>query len=840
MGVGVAATARFQVRFGMHEVYCPSCSAHGVIRRKLDDEEPCWSCGAPLVKRKPDTPNMVNGIPALLASFLSLRAVLFILVYMGLNSVPFFLAQLAATLLLVVGAQRFCLRAMAMKDGRIDFPTIGYFDLMNLKTVFAMGFYSIGLVGAPLVIGLATVLLQFLPSGIDLPTAGSAGTLAGIAALLVFLWAPIGLLTYLRTHNLFALVHPVWGVQTILADPVFIWLYWAVMMVVNVALVVTSFLSNVLFVVGIFFAAGKALMTLTAFGWSGLYIRQNARKFDLPCDTDDWEPIRPPIEVDLGALRNTRRRRPIEAIELDEPDATPRQSPRVASNWLQDTATATADAPAAPNAWWETDAAAPDALATSPHQDEDAAHLDAGRMLGVADFEQKGIDPELFDVAGLPENAPLRRADAQREAGEEGWLSEPEEELMNMYFGEGAQDWRKVLDEPAGISDDTAPVAGEAAPQVPLAAEAGPTLQSRPVEAPFPSVSGEGPALGAAAAEPSAALPAAVPAPVAEPTSSTDAAAPLGRLGRYALQQKVAIGGMAEIFLATQEGAGGFKKKVIVKRMLKELESNQEAVGMFLDEAGLASHISHPNVVHILDFGQQDDHYFMALEHLTGMDVEQYLGRITTPMPIPVAVSIVVQACEGLHAAHEATDDDGKPLNITHRDVSPSNLFITKDGMVKVLDFGIAQAVERRSKTKTGIVKGKPLYMSPEQVTGKVVDRRSDVFALATTLYELLAGENPFVRDTEYSTLYAIATEKVASLHTVRDGVPEALAEAVGQAMRRNRDNRLQTADAFRTALLPFLDGRTPRDVLREHYRNATPGAPATGDGPVLKTEGAS
>ncbi|HEX7940792.1 MAG TPA: serine/threonine-protein kinase, partial [Gemmatimonadaceae bacterium] len=220
-------------------------------------------------------------------------------------------------------------------------------------------------------------------------------------------------------------------------------------------------------------------------------------------------------------------------------------------------------------------------------------------------------------------------------------------------------------------------------------------------------------------------------------------------LGKYTLLARLATGGMAEIFAAKRpEG-----DIVVVKRILPHYAENPQFVQMFLDEARVASRIRHPNVCQVFELGRIGKQYFIAMELLEGVTLARLISRIAKSgrrIDIPVALGIIVQACEGLHAAHELKRFDGRPARLVHRDISPQNLFVTIDGIAKVLDFGIAKTQTNQAKTRTGALKGKSSYMSPEQVNGDVLDRRSDVFSLAAVCYETLTCRRLFVRESQY------------------------------------------------------------------------------------------
>jgi len=276
------------------------------------------------------------------------------------------------------------------------------------------------------------------------------------------------------------------------------------------------------------------------------------------------------------------------------------------------------------------------------------------------------------------------------------------------------------------------------------------------------------------------------------------------RFGKYDLLALLATGGMAEIWLARVSGMAGFEKLVVIKRLLDKLAVDNEYVEMFLDEARINARLTHSNIVQVLELGQVEGKYFMAMEFVPGLSVSQVGKRATKllgDVPQEVACGIVAQACSGLHYAHEKTMPDGKPLNIIHRDVSPQNLILTYEGLVKVLDFGIAKADQRESQTRTGLVKGKFSYMSPEQCLGSALDRRSDVFALGIVLFELCTARRLFKRGSTYETYTAITTADVPPPRRLNAKVPEAVEAVILRALARQPADRYPTADAMLDAL---------------------------------------
>jgi serine/threonine protein kinase len=276
------------------------------------------------------------------------------------------------------------------------------------------------------------------------------------------------------------------------------------------------------------------------------------------------------------------------------------------------------------------------------------------------------------------------------------------------------------------------------------------------------------------------------------------------RFGKYDLLALLATGGMAEIWLARVSGMAGFEKLVVIKRLLDKLAADHEFVEMFLDEARINARLTHSNVVQVLELGQVEGKYFMSMEYVPGLSVSQ-VGKRATKMlgevPQEVACGIICQACSGLHYAHDKALPDGTPLGIIHRDVSPQNLILTFEGLVKVLDFGIAKAHGRQSQTRTGFVKGKFSYMSPEQCLGQSLDRRTDVFALGIVLFELCTARRLFKRGTTYETYTAISNADVPAPRTLNTKIDPAVEAVIVRALQKNPDHRYPTADALQDAL---------------------------------------
>ncbi|MCC7072905.1 MAG: protein kinase [Deltaproteobacteria bacterium] len=281
------------------------------------------------------------------------------------------------------------------------------------------------------------------------------------------------------------------------------------------------------------------------------------------------------------------------------------------------------------------------------------------------------------------------------------------------------------------------------------------------------------------------------------------------KFDRYELLKKLATGGMAEIFLAKQSGLEGFEKVVVLKRILPHLAQDEEFVSMFLDEARIAAKLSHPNVVQIYDLGKADGTYYIAMEYVSGRNVQHLIGKAQQRgemTPVEHVCRILAGVCDGLHYAHSRKDYDGTPLNIVHRDISPQNILVSFAGGVKVVDFGIAKASTQLAQTRAGVLKGKYAYMSPEQVRGARVDHRSDLFAVGLVMYEMLTGVRAFERDSSLKTLKAIVQEKPLNPRELNPDVPMEVVKLLSKALEKNPDRRYKTAQEMQLALEDYLE----------------------------------
>jgi serine/threonine-protein kinase len=293
-----------------------------------------------------------------------------------------------------------------------------------------------------------------------------------------------------------------------------------------------------------------------------------------------------------------------------------------------------------------------------------------------------------------------------------------------------------------------------------------------------------------------------------EPTTADPA-----RIGRYEVVSHLATGGMAQIYLARQTGLGSFERHVVLKTILRERSADQRFVTMFLDEARLAATLNHQNVAQVYEVDQADGAYFMAMEYVHGENTRAVLEtaiRRGWTIPQELAVMIISGTAAGLHHAHERRGKNGQPLQIVHRDVSPANIMVGYDGSVKVLDFGIAKAEERVTKTIGGTIKGKYGYMSPEQCKGKSIDRRSDIFALGIVLYELTTLRRAFKDNDDFETMKRIVAGDLVLPSTVVPGFPRELEAIILTALSPEPGARFQTAQE----LIEALDAFTVRAKL--------------------------
>src|SRR5690349_343991 len=281
-------------------------------------------------------------------------------------------------------------------------------------------------------------------------------------------------------------------------------------------------------------------------------------------------------------------------------------------------------------------------------------------------------------------------------------------------------------------------------------------------------------------------------------------AAAAEQFGPYLVYERLGIGGMATVHRALERGIEGFERMVALKRLLPHLAEDASFIKSFVREAKLASLLNHVNIVQIFELGRVGTEYFISMEYIDGRDIRRILRharKVTGPPPIHVTVGLTLQLCEALDYAHTKSDDNGLPLGLVHRDVSPSNLLVTSAGHLKVIDFGIAKAQSQQLRTQTGRVKGKLAYMAPEAIAGKDLDARSDLFAAGVIAHELLTARPLFASKNEYQTLLKVQKGDIMPPSTFNQACPPELDAVVLKALARDPDQRWRSAAEMRDAL---------------------------------------
>ncbi len=289
------------------------------------------------------------------------------------------------------------------------------------------------------------------------------------------------------------------------------------------------------------------------------------------------------------------------------------------------------------------------------------------------------------------------------------------------------------------------------------------------------------------------------------------------QLGRYLLERRIAVGGMAEVFLARRRGPADFEKEVVIKCILPFRAEDERLIEMFLNEARLAAQLTHPNIVQIYELGREEGIYFIAMEYIPGLSLGQVrdiTAELGTPLPYHYAARIVANVCAGLQYAHSFRDAEGREVGIVHRDVSPENTIVGRNGAVKTIDFGIAKAQTHRSQTDDGTLKGKWSYMSPEQISQEELDGRSDLFSLGIVLFELVTGRHPFVAEANIDALMAILHDEPKRPTALRPDMPPELERILLRALEKDRDERYQSGREMQRDLERFI--QTHAQVVSE------------------------
>ncbi|MBX3200630.1 MAG: serine/threonine protein kinase, partial [Labilithrix sp.] len=284
-------------------------------------------------------------------------------------------------------------------------------------------------------------------------------------------------------------------------------------------------------------------------------------------------------------------------------------------------------------------------------------------------------------------------------------------------------------------------------------------------------------------------------------------------LGRYNLVAELARGGMGIVYLAISEGLGGFSKLLIVKELRPDLVADPSFLQMFLEEARLAARLSHSNIIQTYEVGVEDDRHYIVMEYLDGVAFSRVLRKKAPELTLDLHLRVLCEMLKGLHYAHTLKDFDGTPLGIVHRDVSPQNLFISFDGQVKIGDFGIAKARDSSIETNTGVLKGKPAYMAPEQVSGDV-DARADVYAAGVMLWEAVAGQRMWAGKGELEILTNVLAGTLPSVREVAPAAPPELVAILERALSKNVEDRHPSAEALLDELDAYL---APRNVTTRH-----------------------
>jgi hypothetical protein len=263
------------------------------------------------------------------------------------------------------------------------------------------------------------------------------------------------------------------------------------------------------------------------------------------------------------------------------------------------------------------------------------------------------------------------------------------------------------------------------------------------------------------------------------------------KIGPYRLRERIAQGGMAELYMADYVRRDGFKRAMAVKRVLPHLAENQDFINMFIREARLAALLQHPNIVQIFDFGKLQNAYFIAMEYIDGMNLGQIMASLRSGLPVNMAMFIAIKISLGLDYSHKRRDDEsGKPLGIVHRDISPQNILVSYQGEVKISDFGISKANTEPSLTQAGVIKGKLSYLSPEQAMGQPVDHQSDVYAMGLVLYEILTARRVYQFDTDIEAIRTIPEMVIDPINQVRSDIPEGLNRIIMKCLEKDKQSR--------------------------------------------------
>ncbi|MEO5727940.1 MAG: serine/threonine-protein kinase, partial [Byssovorax sp.] len=289
-------------------------------------------------------------------------------------------------------------------------------------------------------------------------------------------------------------------------------------------------------------------------------------------------------------------------------------------------------------------------------------------------------------------------------------------------------------------------------------------------------------------------------------------------LGKYRLIAEIGRGGMAEVYLALLQGDLGFSKLVVVKQIRQDMAQDPELMAMFLDEGRLSARLRHPNVVETHEVAQENGHTFMTMEYLEGQPLHRIVQQVHNSggLPLVIHLRILADMLAGLHHAHELADWDDTPFQVVHRDVTPQNVFVTYDGVVKIVDFGIAKVKGSASHTRAGIVKGKIAYLAPEQARREDLDRRADIFAAGVMLWEAVTRTRPWKGRSDHFVIERLMDGRFPSARAVNPDVPPALEAILAKALAPERDNRYSTAAEFQEAIEGYIESLGEHVDMRE------------------------
>lgn len=298
--------------------------------------------------------------------------------------------------------------------------------------------------------------------------------------------------------------------------------------------------------------------------------------------------------------------------------------------------------------------------------------------------------------------------------------------------------------------------------------------------------------------------------------------------GQYTLHELIGRGGMAEIYRASMPGIGGFEKTVAIKKILPHLAEDEEFTTMLVDEANIIESLDHSNIAQVFDLGKLDGSYYIAMEYIHGVDLSEIIDELEKRgefLPIPHVIYITSSICAGLHFAHSKTDEDGHPLNIIHRDISPHNIRLSFAGEVKIIDFGVAKAADREARTKMGVIKGKLLYMAPEQAQAEELDGRADLFATGLCTYKMLTGTLPFEGENEFQVYNNVLEQEITPPIELRPEIPEKLDRIVMKLLQRDPEKRYQDGYSAKQDLDKLLHEIDPgytvhrlSEFVEEHF----------------------